>query len=287
MSIEHRGFVVLGVGTAFVLGMFMFFVTLGWPGDPNDCINKVPDECFCEHFVKADVIRGAPGVRQPVNTWGNLYALLTASLVAIVVYVDRKKYGQGTAPNLIKSRSWMPDVYIFAVLFLGLGSMWFHASLTKWGGKFDGLSMYLYAAFLIFYTVRRLWNNAVFFWLAYLGTVILYTALHDHIPSVVLIVSMVVVYVAFEIVIWVRTKKPFGGTVLTGFLWCLAVVAILTATVFWKLSFTDGSMCDPLSKFQPHGLLWHPLAGVMAVLLYFYWREADEPVTVESGWGEL
>jgi len=26
-----------------------------------------------------------------------------------------------------------------------------------------------------------------------------------------------------------------------------------------------GPMCDPKSGFQPHGLLWHPLAGVMAV----------------------
>jgi hypothetical protein len=34
-------------------------------------------------------------------------------------------------------------------------------------------------------------------------------------------------------------------------------------------------MCDPNAFFQPHGMLWHPLAGAMAVLLYFYWREEN------------
>jgi hypothetical protein len=288
MSIEHRGFVVLGVGTVVLMAAFLTFVAVGWPGKPNSCIDEKPnDGCFCEHFDKADVFKGANGVRQPVNTWFNLYAIITASIVAIVVYFDRKKYGTGTAPNLISSRSWMPDLYIFAVLFLGLGSMWFHASLTAWGGTLDGMSMFVYASFLIFYTVRRLWNNALFFWAAYLGTIALNTALHGHVDSLYLILLLVAGYLAVEIAVWVRTKKAFGGTLLTGTLWCLAVVAIIAATVFWKLSQTGGPMCDRFSAFQPHGLLWHPLAGVMAVLLYFYWREADEPVSVESGLGEL
>ena len=63
---------------------------------------------------------------------------------------------------------------------------------------------------------------------------------------------------------------------LTIALWLLAVVAIGLATLFWALSQTGKSLCNPGSGFQPHGLLWHPLAGVMAVLLYFYWRD-EEP----------
>jgi hypothetical protein len=60
------------------------------------------------------------------------------------------------------------------------------------------------------------------------------------------------------------------------------VVAILMATFFWKLSQTDGLLCWPKSGFQPHGLLWHPLAGLMAVLLYFYWRESEDPQAAED-----
>ena len=42
--------------------------------------------------------------------------------------------------------------------------------------------------------------------------------------------------------------------------------------MFWGLSQTGAPLCDPKGGFQPHGLLWHPLAGVMAVFIYFYWR---------------
>ena len=42
--------------------------------------------------------------------------------------------------------------------------------------------------------------------------------------------------------------------------------------MFCVLSQAGGPMCFPDSLFQPGGLLWHLLAEVMAVLLYFYWR---------------
>ena len=61
------------------------------------------------------------------------------------------------------------------------------------------------------------------------------------------------------------------GTIL---LWLSGIASILAATFFWWASQTGGFMCNPNSLFQPHGLLWHPLAGVAAIMLYFYWRAA-------------
>lgn len=60
--------------------------------------------------------------------------------------------------NLIRSRNFLADLYVFAVFFLGFGSMWFHASITQWGGRFDGMSMYVFAgimAVFIYYYWRR------------------------------------------------------------------------------------------------------------------------------------
>jgi len=165
---EARGFIVWGAGIVLVLGVFLIFVAAGWPGDPNGCMSVTPDSCFCEAFDRAQVLSGAGGVRQPVNTWFNLYSIFTSLLVAIVVYVDRK--AGGTAPNTIRSKdSWIPDVYIFAVQFLGLGSMWFHGSIKEWGGVFDEMSMFVYASFLVFYSVHRLWDNDWFFGFACSG----------------------------------------------------------------------------------------------------------------------
>ena len=275
----YKGFIVWGVSIVFIMTVFLGFVLGGWKGDADDCVKDKPNTCFCEEFSKKDVDKNAPGVRQPVNTWFNLYAIGTSFLVALFVYLDRKKFSSGGAPNLIRSTSLIADLYIFAVLFLGLGSMWFHASITKWGGILDGVSMYVYASFLAFYTVRRFWDSDLFFWLGYFGTVVLFTILHAvGVPSVINIIVLVVAYIGLEVYIWVRTGKIMQGKTGTVVLWICASVSILLATFFWKFSQTGEFMCDPKSFFQPHGLLWHPLAGLMAVLLYFYWRAADDPV---------
>ena len=250
-----RGFIVWGVGIVVILGLFLIFVAAGWPGTPNDCIYDRPDTCFCERFDPRQVEAGAPGVRQPVNTWFNLYSILTSLAVALVVYFDRKSSGSGRARNVIRSSTAVPDLYIFAVLFLGLGSMWFHGSLTVWGGIFDGVSMYVYAAFLIFYSVRRFWDSALFFWIGYLATVALFSFLHTVLPSVVNIMILVAAYLGIEIYIWVRTRKVMQGKPVTIALWVAAVVAILAATFFWWASHTGNFLCSPTSAFQSHGLL--------------------------------
>lgn len=273
----YRGFVVWGAGIVIVLGVFLIFVAVGWPGAPDDCIDETPHACFCEAFDAASVKIGAPGVRQPVNTWFNLYAIVTSLIVTLFVTFDRKTFSSG-APNLMRSRTGVPDLYIFAVLFLGLGSMWFHASLTEWAGIFDGVSMYVYAAFLSFYSIRRFWNSPVFFWVGYAATIGLFAFLHLILPPFINILILVVAYLAVEVYIWVRTGKVMQGRPLTIVLWLLSVTAILAATFFWWASQSGNFMCNPDSSFQPHGMLWHPLAGVMAVLLYFYWRAADDPV---------
>jgi hypothetical protein len=276
MTPERRPFIVWLTATGVILGAFLFFVAIGFPGAKDKCVDEKPENtCFCEKFVEAEI--NTPGVRQPVNTWLNLYALGTSLVVALFVFYSRREYGLSGAPNVIGSASFIADLYIFAVLFLGLGSMWFHASLTKWGGIFDGLSMYIYASYLVFYSIRRFWDSDIFFWLGYGATVILFTILHAiEVPSVILIILLVAAYCAVEGYTWYRAGTWAQGKLLTRFLWIAAVVSILLATLFWALSQTGKPMCDPTSKFQPHGMLWHPLAGVMAVLLYFYWREADD-----------
>ena len=273
VNMKTQGFIVWAAGIVVVLGIFFCFVALGWPGTPNGCTETSPDTCYCEAFDIADVQSGAPGVRQRANTWFNLYSIVTSLLIAFCVWCDRKN---GSTVNPMRSHCWIPDLYIFAVLFLGLGSMWFHASLTEWGGIIDEMSMFVYASFLVFYSVYRLWPNGWFFGVGYGVNVLVFTIIGAlwkwEWKSLTLIIILVVAYLALEVAINIRDCKFMQGKALTIVLWSLAVVAIGLATMFWALSQTGGPMCDPNSIWQPHGLLWHPLAGVMAVLLYFFWR---------------
>jgi hypothetical protein len=277
---ERRGFVVWIGAIVLIVSLFLVFVFAGWPGTPDNCVLDSPNTCYCEAYDTADVLGNAPGVRQPVNTWFNLYAVFSSLLVAIGVHADRKEFGSGAAPNLISSKTAVPDLYIFAVLFLGLGSMWFHASLTKWGGILDGVSMFVFVAFLLFYSIRRFLTSAWLFWVGYLLTVVAFSVINGTgvVSPFVTIFTLVIAYLVVEVYIWVRTVKVMQGTVKTKLLWLFAVGSILAATFFWVGSQTGNFLCNPDSLFQPHGLLWHPLAGVTAVLLYFYWRTAKDPV---------
>lgn len=284
--LPYRGFVVWDVSIFVIMGIFLLFVAIGWPGVPNSCFNLdstgralvlkdgVYDQCYCEQYDFAKVLANAPGVRQPVNTWFNLYSLITSFIVALFVYLDR---ADGKTYNLIRSNSLIPDVYIFAVLFLGLGSMWFHASLTESLSWMDGFSMYTFVAFLIFYTIRRMWSANWFFWIFYPATVAAFTLLGQFWKiqngSLYLISTLVLIYLILELVAWRKTNKFLLGTARTIWLWCLGAGSMVIATVAWTLSQTGALLCNPTSWFQPHGLIWHPLAGVTAVLIYFYWRE--------------
>lgn len=271
-----RGLLVYFIASGVILGAFLIFALAGWPGEPSSCIDSDPNGCFCEAFEADDIKQNKPGLRQPANTLSNLYALGTALIVALFLKSDRKTFAGRTAPNIMKSSSWIADLYLFAVLFLGLGSMWFHASLTAWGSVFDGLSMYIYAGFLVFYTMIRLYGDKLIFWIGYPTIVVVMTFFHaTGVPSFALILLLVTFYLLFEFRLWGKQGAFAMGKLKPILLWCGAALSMTLATVFWALSKTGKPMCWEDSWFQPHGLLWHTLAGLMALLLYFYWREED------------
>lgn len=280
MSPVLRPFLVYGIGSAVLLAALLFiaFVT-GWPAVPDSCING--GNCYCEYFRVEDVKSGARGIRQPANTWSNLYSLVTALIVAGVLSRDR---AQGGHANVMRSNSGIADAYVFAVLFLGLGSMWFHASISSAVAWMDNLSMYVYAGFLIFYTVDRILvqrgvsqrTRNLVFWICWPGNAVLLTIVGAlGVDSVILIGVMVAAYLILEFFVagWIG-KRDVPARIL----WIAGAVAMGLAVLFWVLSADGGLLCDPHSSLQLHGLLWHTLAGVMAVLLFFYWRrEAVQP----------
>ena len=304
-----------------VLGFFLAFVIGGWPGQINNCIwgdgtrqtltapsahataaqktayNKLISQlqaqvtsgqapkgvalnsCYCENFSVSDVVLNKGGARQPTNTWFNLYSIGTSLIVALWVFADRKA---GVTKFIGSAHSVLPHLYIFAVLFLGLGSMWFHGSLKEWGGVGDGLSMYTFVAFLVFYTIRRgICDKGWVFWLGYIATVVVFTATGEiwselspstsSNVSLVLILLVVGTY-AFCELIWISAIRGGGCAWLVSWRWWCGIACIGVATLFWSLSKTGKPLCSPTSFWQPHGLLWHPLAGGAAVFIYFYWR---------------
>jgi hypothetical protein len=220
-----RGFFVWGGGMLAILLPFFLFVALGWPAHPDSCTNihdgrqvipfiegtttpdiQHPDSCYCEAFKVEDVVQGKGGVRQPTNTFSNFYAIFTSLGLVLWIRRDRTKVlneGAEVKNAFWSVQSWLPEVYIFAVLFLGLGSMFLHASLSSTVSWFDGMSMYVFTSFLPAYTLTRRLNLGWWFLAAYLGPAVLFTGLNV-IPgmenaSTVLVGIIVGLYAAAEI----------------------------------------------------------------------------------------
>lgn len=276
-TVRPWAFYVLSI--VLVLGAFLLFVKFGWPGEKNHCLENGETACFCERVDITKVEANEGGVRQPANTWSNLYAVFTSLVVAFGLWRDRRLLGSGSATNVMKSRHHIADVYIFAVLFLGFGSMWFHASMTQWGGRFDGMSMYVFVGYMVSYTLYRIVPLTWLFWLTYIGLVTVFTSLHNHVSSVILIAINVGIYIVLEsiILIW-RLVDYLGKRWTPGNDWYLPIIWWLSALtcfglafMFWKWGVIEHEFCNPDSAFQWHGM-WHVFAGFMAVFLYYYWR---------------
>jgi hypothetical protein len=161
-----RAYSELGIcvaGLAFSTVAFVYLGQGGWPGAVHECV--ATSTCYCE--------AGRLGwIAQPANTWSSL-AFIAAGL-AIAWHAGWDRTTQRSAPgNPIASTHVYPGLLALSVCLLGPGAMFFHASLTDWGGVLDIASMYLFLNFWLFYNLKRLygWSDAMFFTAYVVGTV--------------------------------------------------------------------------------------------------------------------
>lgn len=100
-------------------------------------------ECSCE-MVRDSMIR------TPLNTYSNLAYIITAAIIWIVML----RTGDPGKRVLLRKRGYAV-LLISTLLFLGLGSAFFHASLTFAGQWFDVMGMYLLTGYILLYALVR------------------------------------------------------------------------------------------------------------------------------------
>ncbi len=276
-----REFWVFIVFTLSVLLLFFIFVAVGWPGGDDrsnwdPCVTDTSDgnenSCYCE-AIEPDQIGTPFHVQQPFNTWSNLYSVLLGGILAGLMYHYRKTQSSRDA-NRMRSDTVIPLIYLCVVVFLGLGSMFFHASMVAWGGKFDNLSMNTFACFLVAYTALRMTNRNWVFYLIYGFGVVFFSVLNIiGVDSLYTIMTIVAMYAVLEIIVVSAMPAVRNDLKSFGMFYFPALVAWGLAVLFWVLSQTGGDLCNPGSFFQWHGV-WHWLAGAVAFFLYYFWRAA-------------
>jgi dihydroceramidase len=205
--------------------------------------------CFCEPANTASPIR------QLANTISSLAFVFSGALMFLP----------------LSKPSRLPFSYSAvmgtACIIVGVGSAFYHASLTFIGQFFDVFGMFLLAVFMLVYAFERIWNLRLITTISlFLSINIFLSGLQFAVPDTRRYVFAIVLIVAlFFEAHYRRTAKPRiqAGLLRTG----IGVMAI--AYIIWILDNTR-ILCFENSLLQGHAL-WHLLGAVSVWFLHRYY----------------
>jgi dihydroceramidase len=220
--------------------------------EPATCM---PAKCFCE------AIQFGQSIRQPANTWSSLvYVLVGALTIALTQAADTV----WAELRLTKSYS---IVLGLSIILIGVGSAFYHASLTFIGQFSDVLGMYLLTSFMLVYAWERLFdlNRTITLIVYFLINLVLVWFLikvpetRRYLFGLVLIAAMIFEYLMR------RFKKPL----IQVRWWHIGFSLFTIAYVIWILDISK-TLCEPYSYLQGHAI-WHVLGAVAIWFLYYYY----------------
>nr|MDO8112555.1 ceramidase domain-containing protein [Candidatus Sigynarchaeota archaeon] len=254
-----------GVGfTIASLAAFFILAGLGWPGEIHFCV--ADNHCYCE------IIQWSAIARQPVNTWSNLGCVVVG--LVVLWRVDKAPVSDSiikATSNPLREKSAESALYGFLVIFIGIGSIFFHGGMTNYGGLLDNVAMNAYITFLVLYNFERLGvfsrRNCIIL-LIPVNIVLGWLSILPHLGRD-MFAWVVAVEVVFELVILVAGK--FNYTRLRRS-WKLFVASLATfgvAMLAWNLSKTGALLCFPDSVWQGHAG-WHLIVALSTWFIFKY-----------------
>lgn len=230
------------------------FFWYGWKA--GSCL---PD-CWCE------APRFHSMIVEPVNFWTNFSYIFFGFLVLL----RYKKF----ANQDFKQNKDFVYLYSFALIFLGIGSGFWHMSLTFVGQWLDLFGMYLVVVFLLGYNAIKLnWLNKKSFYAFYFIVNIISGILLYYIPefrrylfAIFLVLTIASTIYANRVLPTKQNLKYFYA----------ALLSLGTAYFAWNLDHHK-IVCDPHGWMNGHGI-WHILAGLSCYLIFKYFSIEKRPV---------
>jgi dihydroceramidase len=222
-----------------------------------------PDSCFCEAIGSGTVV-------QPSNAWSSLAFVLVGLLIA---HNTAKPSGREYTNRMACEPAYR-RLYGYALVAIGLGSYFYHSSLSFAGQVCDMSGMYWLITFALLYGVARsLALRPTMVVTAYLvlntallGFQVAFPDLRRYVFGLLLLVL-----VGIEI----RHYRGPGVVIQNKWLW-RAVGTMALAFVVWVLDKTKLT-CSPSSIVQGHAI-WHLLSATAGWCLYRYYRSEAAPV---------
>jgi len=209
---------------------------------PATCL---PDDCFCEGLRDSLIL-------QPANAWSSLAFVVVALWVAA-----RLARGVRSGKTVLARED--TGLFLGALVLVGLGSAFYHASLTFIGQVFDVSGMYLVATFILLHRLGPRWGISPF--RSVLGFVLVNAAL-----MTAQVTAPSLRRTVFGLLLLSALAVEWRGS-RAGRRW-LARGAFLMALAFLIWVVDRGRLaCDPGSLFQGHAV-WHLLGALAAACLY-------------------
>jgi Ceramidase len=266
MLITTRPLLIAAIlSLASMAAIWLLLTTLGpdWAlYTPATC---TATRCFCE------LPRAGALIVQPANSWSSYgYAFAGFLMIALAS-------GQSGG-----ARDWRSGFHAGAAawfgvtaIFVGLGSVLLHATLTLWGQFFDVMGMYLTSGFMLVSALAR-WRN-----LSARPAVLLYIIIVAGLLAVLywvpevrrsLFAVVLIAAIAAELIL-ARPRRP--GVNLRFYLAGIATKAV--AFTIWNLD-QHGMVCAPTSLLQGHAI-WHLLGATSLWLTFLYYRSERPAAT--------
>jgi Ceramidase len=223
---------------------------------PATCM---PSGCFCESARPSFI-------RQPANTWSSL-AFAFAGLW-LIWRAKKDVYRGAERSNPITTQFLYGAVFGACLIVVGLGSAFYHASLTLAGQFIDVMGMYFLAGFMLTYNISRSYRVKPSLMVgAYVALVSALAFVLLRFPSVrrYVFAGMIIVVLMLEY----SARRRGKSKIATSYFYS-ALGLLVAAFVIWILDITRLT-CSPESWFQGHAV-WHVLCALATLFLYSYYR---------------
>ncbi len=225
--------------------------------EPANCM---PDNCFCEAIHYGDWIR------QPANTWSNLFFIFVAIFILWNLY--NTKTNRSNHLLTYHSFTWL---FAFGCFLTGAGSFYYHASFTLYGQWFDVMGMYLSITFFTVYNIDRIYKlRPLKFILLYLGINLLLCFFLTSFPETrrYLFAAFVLIFLGSVFYTQARLKTFISEKYLY-----LSLFSFVLGFGLWILDIQK-IVCDPNSLWQLHSV-WHFLTAMSGLLIYLFYFSED------------
>ena len=259
----------------FFIGFFLWLIyKIGGNLDWESVLPTTTNQ-FCE-------VDEGGAIRQPINTFTNLFYVLIGFVILQLGIFDL----HNPKPHNFLVRFPLFSIVLgCCAVYVGLGSTFYHASLTELSQKIDGSGVMACFMLPLWYSVFRLWGHInmkksiQFILRTYQGVILAFLLLNLSLfafDAPYRAISIIIVPLTLFVLLYTNLKYKLIFKY--KYMW-LSLITIIVAKTVWLLDIhhvvcTNGWL-------QLHAI-WHILSALALIFIYLFFRGEVRPTTTQQ-----